>query len=120
MSAPAWLLLAALGRARRAGAALADPLDPKVKYTPADQARAQGGVLEQSDLGAGVDEPRSTQAASLKAADLPALRPELLEADDHRPRRVGLRQRQRRRPDRCRRRDLEDARSRPSSTWTRC
>ena len=70
------LLLAALAGLIVTGVALADPLDPKVKYVPADVARAKAIVLAQSDLGAAWTSRNSTQAASLKAPVCPSLRPD--------------------------------------------
>jgi hypothetical protein len=70
------LLLVAIAGLAVTGAALADPLDPKVKYAPADVARAKAIVLKQSDLGAAWTSRTSTQAASLKAPVCPSLRPD--------------------------------------------
>jgi hypothetical protein len=68
-------LLVALAALALATAALADPLDPKVKLVPADQARAKAVVLRQSDLGPGwIGGPASTPS-SLKAPVCPSLRP---------------------------------------------
>lgn len=59
-----------------AAAALADPLDPKQKLTPADQALAKAALLRQSDLGPGwIGGPASTPS-SLKAPVCPSLRPD--------------------------------------------
>jgi hypothetical protein len=74
--APGKLLLVAVLALALAGAALADPLDPKVKYAAADVARAKAIVLKQSDLGQGWTNRTGTQAASLKAPVCPSLRPD--------------------------------------------
>jgi hypothetical protein len=70
------LLLALAAGLVVTGAALADPLDPKVKYAPADVTRAKAIVLKQSDLGAAWANRTSNQAASLKAPVCPSLRPD--------------------------------------------
>jgi hypothetical protein len=69
------LLFVVLAALAITGAALADPLDPKVAYTSADQARAKAAVLQQSDLGIGWVNNSSTEAPSLKAPICPSLRP---------------------------------------------
>ena len=59
------LLLVALGALVLAGTALADPLDPKVAYTKADQANAKAAVLVPSVLGpAGPAASRTRRARS--------------------------------------------------------
>jgi hypothetical protein len=70
------LLLAALAGLVVTGAALADPLDPKVGYRPADVARAKAIVLKQSDLGQAWTNRTSNAAASLKAPVCPSNRPD--------------------------------------------
>jgi hypothetical protein len=70
------LLVAALAALVVTGAVLADPLDPKVAYRPADVARAQAIVLKQGDLGPAWTNHSSKQAASLKAPVCPSLRPD--------------------------------------------
>jgi hypothetical protein len=56
-------------------AAAADPLDPKQKLTPADQARAKAALLRQNDLGTGWTGGASATPSSLKAPVCPSLRP---------------------------------------------
>ena len=64
-------------RSSSTGVALADPLDPKVAYMPADVARAKAIVLMQSDLGRRLDEPHlGARPRSLKAPVCPSLRPD--------------------------------------------
>ena len=58
-----------------AGAALADPLDPKVRYNAADQARANAALLKQSDLGTAWANHSTPTPSSLKAPICPSLRP---------------------------------------------
>jgi hypothetical protein len=73
------LLLAALAVLAAlvfAGAALADPLDPKVRLNAADQARAKAALLVQGDLGMGWRGGQSATPSSLKAPICPALRPD--------------------------------------------
>jgi hypothetical protein len=69
------LLLAALVALVVTGAALADPLDPKVKYNAADQARAKAALLVLGDLGQGWNGGTSKTPSSLKAPVCPSLRP---------------------------------------------
>ena len=70
------LLLVAISALVVTGAALADPLDPKVKYNNADQARASAAVLVQSDLGMAWRGGPTTAPRSLKAPICPSLRPD--------------------------------------------
>jgi hypothetical protein len=57
-----------------AAAAAADPLDPKIKISSADQSKAVAALLTKGDLGGGwVGGP--TKPASLKAPRCPALQP---------------------------------------------
>ena len=57
-----------------AAAAAADPLDPKIKISSADQAKAAAALLTKGDLGGGwVGGP--TKPVSLKAPRCPALQP---------------------------------------------
>lgn len=58
-----------------AGTALADPLDPKVAYNAADQARAKAALLRQSDLGTAWADHSTATPSSLKAPVCPSLRP---------------------------------------------
>ncbi len=58
-----------------AGTALADPLDPKVAYKAADQARAKAALLRQSDLGTAWANHSTATPSSLKAPVCPSLRP---------------------------------------------
>jgi hypothetical protein len=58
-----------------AGAALADPLDPRVRLVPADQARADAAVLRRTDLGSAWRGGASKTPSSLKAPVCPAVRP---------------------------------------------
>ena len=70
------LLLVALAALVVTAAATADPLDPKVKFNAADQARAKAVALKQADLGQGwVDKSLKAQP-SLKAPICPSLRPD--------------------------------------------
>jgi hypothetical protein len=69
------LLLAALSGLVVTGAALADPLDPKVKYTAAGQAAAKATLLTQSDLGPAWTNRSTAEPSSLKAPICPQLRP---------------------------------------------
>jgi hypothetical protein len=69
------LLLAALAGLVVTATALADPLDPKVAYTNADQALAKSVLLKQSDLGAVWKNRPMTAPPSLKAPICPQLRP---------------------------------------------
>jgi len=57
------------------GVALADPLDPKVKYNDADQARAKAALLTRSDLGIGWTGGTLKTPSSLKQPICPQLRP---------------------------------------------
>jgi hypothetical protein len=68
-------LLAALAALVLAGAALADPLDPKVKLVDADQARAKAALLTGSDLGLGWTGGALKTPSSLKQPICPQLRP---------------------------------------------
>ena len=59
------------------GAALADPLDPKVAYNAGRPgARAKAALLVQSDLGGGWNGGTSATPSSLKAPVCPSLRPD--------------------------------------------
>jgi hypothetical protein len=69
-------LLVALAGLTLAATALADPLDPKVKLTPADQARANAALLVQSDLGPGWAGGAASNPSPLKAPVCPSLRPD--------------------------------------------
>jgi hypothetical protein len=69
------LTAAALAALVLAAAALADPLDPKVKYTSADQARAKAALLRQGDLGIGWQGGALKTPSSLKQPICPQLRP---------------------------------------------
>jgi hypothetical protein len=69
------LLLAALSGLVVTGAALADPLDPKVKYTAAGQAAAKAALLTQGDLGPAWTNRSTAEPSSLKAPICPQLRP---------------------------------------------
>jgi hypothetical protein len=70
------LLLVAVAALALAGAALADPLDPKQKLNAADQARAKAALLKQSDLGAAWNDHSTATPSSLKAPICPSLRPD--------------------------------------------
>jgi hypothetical protein len=70
------ILLAALAALVVTGAAVADPLDPGQKLTPADQAIAKAAVLVQGDLGAAWKGGLSATPSSLKAPICPSLRPD--------------------------------------------
>ena len=69
-------LLAARAALVLAGAALADPLDPKVAYNAADQARAKATLLRKSDLGGAWADRSTREPSSLKAPICPQLRPD--------------------------------------------
>ena len=69
-------LVVAVAALALAAAALADPLDPQVRITRADQARAKAALLVQSDLGMGWKGGTASSASSLKAPICPALRPD--------------------------------------------
>ena len=70
------LVLAAVVALVVTGTALADPLDPKVKIVPADQARAEATLLVRNDLGQAWKGGPSATPSSLKAPICPALRPD--------------------------------------------
>jgi hypothetical protein len=70
------LLLASLAALVLAGSALADPLDPKVKYTAADQKIAKATLLKKSDLGPAWADHSTATPSSLKAPICPSLRPD--------------------------------------------
>jgi hypothetical protein len=70
------IVLAIVAGLALASAALADPLDPKVKLSPADQKRAKAAVLVQADLGPGWVGGTSATPSSLKAPVCPSLRPD--------------------------------------------
>jgi hypothetical protein len=70
------LLLAALAALVLAGAALADPLDPKQRLNPGDQARAKAALLVKSDLGNAWADRSTAKPSSLKAPICPSLRPD--------------------------------------------
>jgi hypothetical protein len=59
-----------------AAAALADPLDPKVKIVPRDQAAARAALLTRADLGAAWNGGALATPSSLKAPVCPSLRPD--------------------------------------------
>jgi len=70
------LLLTVLAGLVVTGVALADPLDPKVAYNAADQAKAKAVILRQSDLGLGWNNRSPAAPSSLKAPVCPSLRPD--------------------------------------------
>jgi hypothetical protein len=69
------LLFVALSALVVTGTALADPLDPKVKYTARDQAAAKAALLVQSDLSPAWTNRSTAEPSSLKAPICPQLRP---------------------------------------------
>ena len=69
------LVLAALAALVLAGAALADPLDPKVSYNARDQKLARAALLVQTDLGPGWQGGALKEPSSLKQPICPQLRP---------------------------------------------
>jgi hypothetical protein len=69
-------LLVAVAALVLTGTALADPLDPKVKIVPADQAAARAPLLTRADLGAAWAGGAAAKPSSLKAPVCPSLRPD--------------------------------------------